>query len=238
MPALTEAAVAETGGDGAGSAARWTGSRWRSTTAPRSWAKVPPPPVPCSIGAAVSERGEAHAMFATGNSQLPFVEAVTPADVPWSDVVVFHMDEYVGVGPDHPAGFQRWIRQRITERAPEGRPLRRRVGRAGRRNVPSTPTVGRASRSISAAWASARTGTWLSMTPAWPTSTIPWTSRRWSSTSHAGSSRWKRALRRPLGRAHPGDHRDRPGPLARPTVLAVVPEARKPSRCARRCKVW
>ena len=26
------------------------------------------------------------------------------------------MDEYVGVGPDHPAGFQRWIRERITDR--------------------------------------------------------------------------------------------------------------------------
>ena len=27
------------------------------------------------------------------------------------------MDEYVGVGPDHPAGFQRWIRERIVEPA-------------------------------------------------------------------------------------------------------------------------
>jgi glucosamine-6-phosphate deaminase len=70
-----------------------------------------------AIGVAVSERGEAHAMFATGNSQLAFVDAVTARpDVPWSGVVVFHMDEYVGVGPDHPAGFQRWIRERITER--------------------------------------------------------------------------------------------------------------------------
>jgi len=67
------------------------------------------------LRAAVQARGVAHAMFATGNSQLAFVEAlVTQApDVPWSDVVVFHMDEYVGIGPDHPAGFQRWIRERI-----------------------------------------------------------------------------------------------------------------------------
>ncbi len=69
------------------------------------------------LEAAVAERGEAHAMFATGNSQLAFVdELVTRSGVPWADVVVFHMDEYVGVGPDHPAGFQRWIRERITER--------------------------------------------------------------------------------------------------------------------------
>ena len=67
---------------------------------------------------AVEARGVAHAMFATGNSQLEFVDTLVTAtpDVPWRDVVVFHMDEYVGVGPDHPAGFQRWIRERITDR--------------------------------------------------------------------------------------------------------------------------
>ncbi len=71
-----------------------------------------------AIRAAVEERGVAHAMFATGNSQLDFVEALTTAtpDVPWSETVVFHMDEYVGIGPDHPAGFQRWIRERIVDR--------------------------------------------------------------------------------------------------------------------------
>jgi len=70
-----------------------------------------------TMRAAVHERGVANVMFATGNSQLAFVNtlvAKTP-DVPWADTVVFHMDEYVGVGPDHPAGFQRWIRERIVE---------------------------------------------------------------------------------------------------------------------------
>src|SRR5205807_5217746 len=33
------------------------------------------------------------------------------------DTVVFHMDEYVGVGPDHPAGFRHWIHDRIEARA-------------------------------------------------------------------------------------------------------------------------
>jgi glucosamine-6-phosphate deaminase len=65
--------------------------------------------------AAAAARGVVHAMFATGNSQLAFIDAlVNRTDgVPWSDTVVFHMDEYVGIGPDHPAGFQRWIRERI-----------------------------------------------------------------------------------------------------------------------------
>ncbi len=67
---------------------------------------------------AVSDKGVANAMFATGNSQLEFVEVLVTATpgVPWADVVVFHMDEYVGVGPEHPAGFQRWIRERISDR--------------------------------------------------------------------------------------------------------------------------
>jgi glucosamine-6-phosphate deaminase len=71
------------------------------------------------LRAAVVARGVAHAMFATGNSQLQFVDALvgSTTDVPWSDVVVFHMDEYVGVGPAHPAGFRRWIRERIVDRA-------------------------------------------------------------------------------------------------------------------------
>ena len=69
--------------------------------------------------AAVAARGTAHVMFATGNSQLAFIRALVheTEGVPWADTVVFHMDEYVGVGPDHPAGFQRWIRERIVEPA-------------------------------------------------------------------------------------------------------------------------
>ncbi len=68
---------------------------------------------------AVARRGVAHAMFATGNSQLDFVDLLVhhTGGVPWRDTVVFHMDEYVGIGPDHPAGFQHWIRRRIVEPA-------------------------------------------------------------------------------------------------------------------------
>ncbi|MGA2837501.1 MAG: glucosamine-6-phosphate deaminase [Acidimicrobiales bacterium] len=74
------------------------------------------------IESAVARNGTANAMFATGNSQLAFVDAlVDPSrDLPWAHVTVFHMDEYVGIGPDHPASFERWIRQRIVERARPG----------------------------------------------------------------------------------------------------------------------
>ncbi len=67
---------------------------------------------------AVDARGVAHVMFATGNSQLAFIDTLVShrPDVPWNDTIVFHMDEYVGAGPDHPAGFGKWIRERIVER--------------------------------------------------------------------------------------------------------------------------
>lgn len=64
--------------------------------------------------------GPAHVMFATGDSQLLMVEQLTAGGtgVPWPSVIGFHMDEYLGLGPDHPAGFARWIHQRIAERVP------------------------------------------------------------------------------------------------------------------------
>jgi glucosamine-6-phosphate deaminase len=67
---------------------------------------------------AVSSRGVANVMFATGNSQIAFVGALVDgtADVPWSEVVVFHMDEYVGIGESHPASFRRWISERISQK--------------------------------------------------------------------------------------------------------------------------
>jgi glucosamine-6-phosphate deaminase len=70
------------------------------------------------IREAVAARGVANVMFATGNSQIAFIDTLVGAtgDVPWAEVVVFHMDEYVGIGADHPASFRRWIAERISQR--------------------------------------------------------------------------------------------------------------------------
>jgi glucosamine-6-phosphate deaminase len=70
-----------------------------------------------TIAEAIDARGVANVMFASGNSQLSFLEALTTrADVDWSQVVGFHMDEYCGIGPEHPASFRRYMRDRIVER--------------------------------------------------------------------------------------------------------------------------
>lgn len=69
-----------------------------------------------TIGTAVAERGSANVMLATGNSQLSFLAELTNrTDVDWSAVTVLHMDEYVGVGEDHPASFARYIRERVVD---------------------------------------------------------------------------------------------------------------------------
>ncbi|MGI6375391.1 MAG: glucosamine-6-phosphate deaminase [Anaerolineae bacterium] len=68
------------------------------------------------INQAVRERGLASIIVATGNSQLRFMEALrTRQDIAWERVVVFHMDEYLGMAADHPASFRRYIHQELTD---------------------------------------------------------------------------------------------------------------------------
>lgn len=71
---------------------------------------------------AIDTDGIAHAMFATGNSQIGFLAALTDrsTDVDWSRVVGFHMDEYCGIPAEHPASFRRYLRERLLERVPIG----------------------------------------------------------------------------------------------------------------------
>jgi len=60
-------------------------------------------------------------IFATGASQLATLHALTAIPgLPWNRVVGFHMDEYVGIAPDHPASFRRYLRENLTSRAPLG----------------------------------------------------------------------------------------------------------------------
>lgn len=66
---------------------------------------------------AIKERGSAAAILATGNSQLQFLDMlVKNGGVDWSRVVLFHMDEYLGIGPEHPASFAHYMHQRVEER--------------------------------------------------------------------------------------------------------------------------
>jgi glucosamine-6-phosphate deaminase len=68
------------------------------------------------LRAAIAARGQANLVLATGNSQLTFYRAlVQQAGVDWSRVRAFHMDEYAGMGPDHPASFRRFLHEKIID---------------------------------------------------------------------------------------------------------------------------
>jgi glucosamine-6-phosphate deaminase len=68
------------------------------------------------INDAIGARGSASIMFASGNSQLSFLEALTGhTDVDWSRVVGFHLDEYCGLPAEHAASFRRYMRERIID---------------------------------------------------------------------------------------------------------------------------
>ena len=56
-------------------------------------------------------------IFATGASQLETLQALTGIPgLPWSQIRGFHMDEYIGLGPDHPASFRRYLRENLTQK--------------------------------------------------------------------------------------------------------------------------
>lgn len=69
-----------------------------------------------AIRTAISERGSARVLLATGNSQLDFLTALRNLDgINWSKVDLFHLDEYIGISSDHPASFRRYLHQHFVD---------------------------------------------------------------------------------------------------------------------------
>lgn len=68
------------------------------------------------IREALAARGSARLLVATGNSQLDVVSHLVNEPLDWSNVEVYHLDEYVGIEPSHPASFHLWIRTRFVEK--------------------------------------------------------------------------------------------------------------------------
>lgn len=66
------------------------------------------------IREAIAEKGTARILAATGASQLDFLAAlVRQPEVHWAEVELFHLDEYVGLGVEHPASFRRYLHERL-----------------------------------------------------------------------------------------------------------------------------
>lgn len=68
------------------------------------------------IQQAITSRGNAYVIAATGASQFEFLDALVLHDIDWQRVEFFHLDEYVGLPETHPASFRRYLTERIIDR--------------------------------------------------------------------------------------------------------------------------
>jgi glucosamine-6-phosphate deaminase len=66
---------------------------------------------------AISKKGSARIIAATGASQFEFLDALTAApDIRWEQVEMFHLDEYIGLPLSHPASFRGYLFKRLINR--------------------------------------------------------------------------------------------------------------------------
>lgn len=58
--------------------------------------------------------GKARIIAATGASQFEFLDALTSKqNIDWRRVVMFHLDEYIGLPDSHPASFSKYLQDRL-----------------------------------------------------------------------------------------------------------------------------
>ena len=67
------------------------------------------------ISATLNEKGSARIILATGASQFEMLSELVKADLNWSKVTVFHLDEYIGIPISHPASFRKYLNERFVE---------------------------------------------------------------------------------------------------------------------------
>jgi len=73
------------------------------------------------ITAAIEAHGEARLVVSTGASQFELLDELVRQSVDWSRVTLFHLDEYVGLGAEHPASFRRYLKERLFDHVSIGR---------------------------------------------------------------------------------------------------------------------
>lgn len=66
----------------------------------------------------LTHKAHARIIAATGASQLEFLQALTASPgIDWSQVEMFHLDEYVGLPLGHPASFRKYLLERLIQPA-------------------------------------------------------------------------------------------------------------------------
>lgn len=70
------------------------------------------------IRQALRDRGEANVVLATGASQFEMLNHLRTADLDWTKVTAFHLDEYIDLPESHPASFRRYLKERFVDPLP------------------------------------------------------------------------------------------------------------------------
>jgi glucosamine-6-phosphate deaminase len=65
------------------------------------------------IKKAIAEKGQANIILATGTSQFQTLTELIQQDIDWSKVLMFHLDEYIGLPESHPASFRKYLKERF-----------------------------------------------------------------------------------------------------------------------------
>lgn len=68
------------------------------------------------IESGIEKKGHVNLMLATGASQFSFLDALKNIDsLDWSKIITFHLDEYIGLSPNHRASFRKYLHDRIID---------------------------------------------------------------------------------------------------------------------------
>jgi len=65
------------------------------------------------IKTAIAENGQANIILATGTSQFETLSYLIQQDIDWGKVVLFHLDEYIGLPESSPASFRKYLKERF-----------------------------------------------------------------------------------------------------------------------------
>ena len=68
------------------------------------------------IRMAVEKNGKANIILATGKSQFETLSQLIKENIDWSKVVMFHLDEYIGLPESSPASFRKYLKERFLQK--------------------------------------------------------------------------------------------------------------------------
>jgi glucosamine-6-phosphate deaminase len=71
------------------------------------------------IRKAIAEKGSANIILATGTSQFETLnQLISEPGIDWSNVVMFHLDEYIGLPSTSKASFRNYLKERFIDKVP------------------------------------------------------------------------------------------------------------------------